>query len=236
MLGRRAAAAFLVIALLATAGCGSKKSNPVQPPPPDTPPNPNTAVNAVLLLEWAVEHRDTTQYRTLFTSDYGFGFVPGDTASTNNFAGSWGYAQERASAAHLFVTGSPGRAPAAHITLTATASASLIDQADPRPGKNPTWHRMVAPGVFAPNVTMTDSSAEQITGSAVFYLVRGDSANLPVDLAAAGVTATSSRWFIEGWSDKTGGVSPQTAIRPARAQAVELPTWGRLKVHYLPPF
>jgi len=216
---------------LGAAGCGSNKK--VVQPPPDTPPNPNTPVNALLLFQWALQHRDTTQYRTLFTDDFVFVFVPGDTAATNHFGGTWTYLEERISTHHLFVDGSLSGAPAASITLP--FSGTLTDEPDLRPGKNPTWHRKIN-ALFLLTVQKTDLSSRQIVGGSTFYLVRGDSASLPADLVAAGVQASASRWFIERWQDVTGGVGPSLALRPtgpARGQATSLPTWGELKVDYL---
>jgi hypothetical protein len=236
-LRRIVAGAVLGLCVTVVAGCGGSKSTAPPPPPGDVPPTPNSPVNAVLLLEWALEHRDTTQYRTLFTANYGFAFVPGDTAATNHYGGPWGYAQERTSAAHLFDGGSPGGAQAS--TIAITTSGTLIDVADPRPGMNPTWHRLVTAPSFSPTIDKVDHTAEQIVGGSTFYLVRGDSATLPADLVAAGVPANSSRWFILAWQDQTGGVSPNLMLlpgsAPARATAVNLPTWGALKVRYLSP-
>ncbi len=216
-------------------GCGGGKKT-TQPPPPDTPPNPNTPVNAMLLMQWAIQHRDTTQYRTLFTSDYVFVFVAGDTASTNHFGGPWGDGEERTSARHLFAEGSVNGAVATSITFP--YSGTLIDEPDLRPGKNATWHRKVT-ALFVLTVQKADHTSEQIVGGSTFFLVRGDSASVPSDLIAAGVQANSGRWFLERWQDETGGVSPVLALHPAaspaRAQAVSLPTWGQMKVKYLAP-
>jgi hypothetical protein len=224
----------IALAIGAT-GCGGGKKS-TQPPPPDTPPNPNTPVNALLLMQWAIQHRDTSQYRTLFTNDYDFVFVAGDTASTNHFAGTWGYAEERTSARHLFVEGSANGAVATSITFP--LSGTPVDEPDLRPGKNPTFHRKIT-ALFVLTVQKADLTSEQIVGGGTFFMVRGDSADVPSDLIAAGVQANSSRWFMEHWVDETGGVGPVLALRPAagpaRPLAVSLPTWGQLKVKYLAP-
>jgi hypothetical protein len=214
------------------AGCGGKKGRPTEPPT-DQPPNPNTPVNAMLLFQWALQHRDTAQYRSLFTADYVFEFMVGDTAATNHFGGTWGYGEERTSARHLLVEGSTGGSPAA--TLTIPFSMTLDDEPDPRPGKNPAWHRVVT-AWFVLTIQKQDTTADQIHGGGNFYLVRGDSASLPTDLAGLG---TSGRWFIERWEDITGGVEPPLALRPggagpARPAPTSLPTWGQIKVRYLP--
>ncbi len=234
---RHFAAALLALWIaiaVAAVGCGGSTKKTTQPPPPDQGPNPNSPVNAVLLLQWAMQHRDTTQYRTLFPTEYAFAFEPGDTAATNPFPGTWGYAQERAYATHLFQTGSSGGAAAASITMQFIGA--LSDEA--APGQNATYHRRVITN-FLLTVQMRDATAQQISSGTTFYLVRGDSASLPPDLIAAGVPGTSGRWFIERWEENYTGVAPNLALRPgdppARSLPTTLPTLGQLKVRYLPP-
>ena len=234
---RRVAAAASLLSVLAVAivvpGCGGGGKKSTQPVPTG-PPNPNSPVNAVLLLQYAIQHRDTSLYKQLFPTQYQFTFQPGDTAALNYFGGNWGYLEERQFATHLFNTGSPGNAYATSITIPFSPSP-LTDAAVV--GQSSTYHRRVDLQMVL-TIQKSDASAEQIVGGSAFFLVRGDSASLPADLIAAGVQATSGRWFIEGWTDQTGGVRPQYALRPgprpARSTATSLPTIGELKVHYLP--
>ncbi len=234
MTPRRLAAAVTLVACFAVAivlpGCGGGSKKTTQPPPPSGPPNPNSPTNAVLLLQYAIQHRDTSLYKQLFPTEYQFTIQAGDTAATNYFAGNWGYLEERIFATHLFDAGSTvGGAHATAITMpfspTTLTDAAVV-------GKNATFHRRVDVQIVL-TVTKSDNSAEQIVGGTTFFLVRGDSASLPADLISAGVQATSGRWFVEGWSALTGGVSPALALRPARSAGVGLPTLGELKVRYL---
>lgn len=225
--------AWIAIALaIAVGGCG-KSSKKTTQPPPSGPPNPNSPVNAVLLLQYAVQHRDTTLYKSLFPTSYAFSFAPGDTAATNAFPGTWGYLEEREFATHLFDTGSSGGAGASSITMP--FSGRLADE--PVPGRNATYHRRVS-ALFVLTIQKLDTSSEQIVGGSTFFLVRGDSVTLPADLVAGGVQANSGRWFVEGWKDETGGVTPsllrRPGVDPARSLPTSLPTLGELKVRYLP--
>lgn len=51
----------------------------------------------------------------------------------------------------------------------------------------------------------TDEEDFAVTGAMRFFLVRGDSALIPEDLAKRGVGADPNRWYIERWEDETVG-------------------------------
>lgn len=210
--------------LLASSGC-SKKSSPTAPPPPGPqPPSPSTPKGALQLLKWAYEHRDTTLYRSLFTTDFGFTFVAGDTANR-----PWSYLDERASAAHLLAGG--GASPAA-ASITLSLSGSLT--ANVIPGLDPTYRMQISPPLNL-TVTISDTSSLHAVGGGTFYFVRGDSALVPADLAGQGVTASASRWFIYRWDDGPYGVVPYASLRrPAEPAGTLLSTWGDFKVRYRP--
>src|SRR5689334_12079198 len=161
---RRLAAAVSLLAFLAVAiavpGCGGGGKKSTQPPPPSGPPNPNSPVNAVLLLQYAIQHRDTSLYKQLFPAEYQFNFQPGDTAALNHFGGNWGYLEERQFANHLFDTGSPGNAHATSITMPVSPSP-LTDAAVV--GQSSTYHRRVDLSLVL-TIQKADTSAEQIVG------------------------------------------------------------------------
>jgi hypothetical protein len=212
--------------LLAASGCGSKKSNPVAPPPPPSPPSPSTPAGALQLLKWAYEHRDTSLYRSLFTTDFGFTFVAGDTANR-----AWTYLDERASAAHLLIGGgSPSPAITVSLKFSGALSAVAIPSLDPT-------YRMQIPAPLNLTMTLQDTTGINTIGNGTFYFVRGDSALVPADLAGQGVTATASRWFLYRWDDGTGGVSPYAALHraPAEPAGTHNETWGDFKVRYRSP-
>ena len=72
-------------------------------------------------------------------------------------------------------------------------------------------------------------SGNRIAGAASFYLVRGDSAQIPPDLQARGLRPDRSRWWIERWEDETLRVPgrPGMATMPGRSI-----TFGELKMLY----
>jgi len=63
-------------------------------------------------------------------------------------------------------------------------------------------------------------------GFANFFMVRGDSALIPADLAARGFRPDSTRWYIERWEDDT------FQEVGARAMPTSTATWGTIKVLY----
>ena len=55
-----------------------------------------------------------------------------------------------------------------------------------------------------------------VNGNTTFYLVRGDSAQIPPDLKARGFVPDATRWYIERYEDKTdtgGGQGNSSALR-----------------------
>jgi hypothetical protein len=81
------------------------------------------------------------------------------------------------------------------------------------------------------DIRTTDGSAIDISGAAVFYLVRGHSAVIPADLGAG---PDSTRWYIRRWEDQT--VQPTApVVQGFRAQPSSSRTWGQIKALYLDP-
>jgi hypothetical protein len=82
-----------------------------------------------------------------------------------------------------------------------------------------------------------------VTGSALFYVVRGDSALIPSEFGTR-FRGDSTRWWIERWEDETAGASSpasaqpvgRAARHPARPNSGFLPpgpaTWGQVKTAY----
>lgn len=76
-----------------------------------------------------------------------------------------------------------------------------------------------------------------MTGAARFFLVRGDSAQIPADLLSRGALPDSTRWYLERHEDETAQTgSVLTAARSPRlaAQPVKSTSWGAVKALYLP--
>jgi hypothetical protein len=52
-------------------------------------------------------------------------------------------------------------------------------------------------------VDIDEGNALEVTGFALFYVVRGDSAAIPPELYSRGFRPDSLRWWIERWEDET---------------------------------
>jgi len=220
MLTVTASLAFLV----AVASCSAHHATA---PAVDSGPAANSPENAVRRLAWAWVHRDPAVDASVLTQDFGFAFAAWDSAG-NAFPGrQWALADESRSMLHLFQGGSP-RPPAAAISLT--IDNLLLALADPRPGHASRWHRTVRTGVDM-KVTVTGPDGTPavypVTGYALFYLVRGDSAVLSRAQAPGG-GRDSTVWYVDRWEDQTLG-SGTTAFH---ADPTEQRPLGSLKALY----
>ena len=218
----------LIASLALACGCGGGGGGGggiTNPPPPDTGPVANSPANVVRLLEWAYEHRDTLRHRELFTSDYVFQCSPTGSAGD----GDLDRTEETIVARHLFVGGGV-EPPASSIELNIDPTPQVLD--DSRPGRNPTWHKEVITNV---DLTVAVGGDDyRIAGRGRFFVVRGDSAQLPADLVARGFTADPGRWYIEEWDDETDIAIPAASARPAGITLTRNATWCQLKFLYLP--
>lgn len=205
-------------------------------------PVPNSPSNCIRLFEWCYNNRAIDEYRELFTDDYTFKFAAGDSAGQNRDRPQ-DRDEELAIAENLFV-GSSDRPPASRIVLD--FDKNLIPFPDTRPGMNGKWHKTIRTTVNL-KVEIGDGSTLEVTGFALFYLVRGDSARIPTDLP--GATNDSTRWWISGWDDET---IPPSGLAQARSVPVtgvaRLPrstrptdltpipaSWGLVKALFGPP-
>jgi hypothetical protein len=176
------------------------------------PPEPNSPENVVRLFEWCWTNRSIDEYRGVFTEDYEFQFAVLDTFGNAYRDRPWRYEDEIISSANIFVGGSPTEPPATRCELT--LDPTLIVTNDPRPGKDPGWHKQINTNVDLR--IKTDDQEYRIIGRARFFLVRGDSATIPPDL---GIPRTPNRWFIERWEDETLPESGLALGPPAVAAA-----------------
>ena len=130
------------------------------------------------------------------------------------FARILGDEYELTTATHMF-TGGLDKPPASNITIQ--IDNPLVAQPDPRPGKDPVWHRSVRTSVSLKITVENNGSPDisSVTGYALFYVVRGDSAVIPPEMVAQGFKPDSTRWWIERWEDETAGASGGPAsVRP----------------------
>jgi hypothetical protein len=211
---------WIALALaLATAGCSDDQSALV---PAVLPPIPDTPVNAVRLVQWCWNYRGVDEYGGLFTDDYRFVFALSDSSGNAYRATPFERADELSTSTAIFV-GDARHAPAGNLKVA--FDQVLETSADDRPGKNPTWHKVVRTHVdlLASIEVGTSAEVDEVHGFARFYLVRGDSAAIPPELVALGFTPDSTRWWIDRWEDET------LPGAPVPGRTTKLRSWGGLK-------
>ena len=211
---------------LALAGCSSQKH--VTAPVVTAPAGPaaTSPQGAVQRLVWALESRDFASYDALLTDDYAFVFATSDSAGNHFPDRSLDRPLEETSMQHLLVGG--GAQPPAS-SITAAIDSPLVSQPDTRPGRNPGWHRSIRTRLTVQFTIDQGGSpdVESVTGYALFYLVRGDSAYF---LPGSGARPDSTRWFVSRWNDEssTYGGLPGVHADPTRSS-----TLGQIKFDYL---
>lgn len=179
-----------------------------------TAPSPTTPAEAIRLFAWCWVNRGVEEYKELFTDDYVFQSASLDSAGNGGRDIITRRQEEIETAENIFI-GSAERPPASKITLN--FDRNLVPFPDTRPGKNSTWHKTIRTSVDL-KVEVGDGSVLEVTGYALFYLTRGDSAAIPAELKARGFKPDSLRWWIDRWEDETLA-SEGAAARPARPGA-----------------
>jgi hypothetical protein len=178
----------------------------------------------VRLFEWAWNRRNTTAIRDAFTGDFEFQFAVLDTFGNAYRDRPWRYEDEYITAERMFGGGSPYEPPATRCELTLDPNLIVVD--DPRPGKDPGWHKLINSNVDLR--IKTDDQEYRIIGRARLFVVRGDSAVAPPrDTGAYPMDA--SRWLIERWEDET---LPEPGVSPSKAQPAVNYAWGSVKAIY----
>jgi hypothetical protein len=172
-----------------------------------------------------MNHRNAHAFDELLTSDYQFAFAATDDSGDPFVGHALGRAEEETCSVHMFETGNATMPPANTITLG--LDPALADLPDPRSGKDPTAHRMVETAVSLSIDAGVYSF--RILGHARFFMVRGDSAAIPSDLAVA---PNAGRWWIERIEDETtagpAGLPPMaTGTLPGHNV-----TWGSIQALY----
>lgn len=225
MMRSAAIRALLAAAVLCLAGCSSEHRVTGPLPLPGPPFTPNSPSNAILVFDWGWDHRDLDALRNVLAGDLLFVFAPGDSAG-NAFPDQRINREEMLEILHhLFVGGGPVP-PATSIHLVLDNGPPLPDS---RPGKDPKWHKEFETSVYL--TIMVGSSTEyRVTGNARFFVVRGDSAAIPADLA---VGPDSTRWYIQQWNDETlngpAGALGSLAVMPLSSSDT---TWGQILALY----
>lgn len=237
---RIAPAGAALAAALVVSGCFNPFSPRIAPErgTSSPPPVPNSASQVVELFAWCWNNRAYQEYTEIFTADFRFQYVDPDSAGSDNRGAFYDRTEELNIALNLFVEGSATSPPARSITLT--IERPLIELPDPRPGKTWPWHKSISTDVLL----RIDTGEQEfvVDGRARFFLVRGDSADIPTTLTR--FSRDSTRWWIERWEDETdsgehvaaGALSTARRPRSARAGGDPIPlSWARFKNAYRSP-
>jgi hypothetical protein len=161
-------------------------------------PVPSSPSQLLRLFAWCWNNRSYNEYTEIFTNDFQFQFGLADSAG-NAYRDHGLYRNEELDTAkHLFIEGTATEPPARLINLVLGGTFPV---ADSRPGKMSPWHKEVKTNVVL--TIETGDQAFQVTGSARFFLVRGDSATIPQDMIDKGFKPNRFRWYIERWEDET---------------------------------
>ena len=221
-------AAALALALTLP-GCTSRStrylSAPFVPPPGGIP---NTPAHAVERLAWSLVNRDPASYVALLTDDYVFQFALNDSAGNPYPGRRLDRTQDGISMLHL-LSGGGSLPPASDIALM--IDNPLVAQPDPRPDRDPRWFRVVRTSL-ACKITLANNGSpdvSSVTGYALFYLVRGDSAFF---LPGHAAMRDSTRWYVSRWEDETAGYA---GVPGLHTDPVPIMTFGLIKGLYLSP-
>ncbi len=157
---------------------------------------PQTSIDNVLYnLKKSYNDMNYLQYTQLFDPAYTYIFAPQDIGGPDNNPPTWGLADEKISAQHLFSKTDPNKD--GYIAV----STNLTFQQGPQiPNDISTWTKVVLSQIF-----LTVTTRQKDTSDPLDYLVQGDQANL-------WFIQDGAYWYIRQWEDKPIGAA--AAARP----------------------
>jgi hypothetical protein len=190
-------AVVLGIAAMLGYGCATKT---VAPPPVDESPAASFPTGAVQRFVWGFNHKDVDVVVGLFTDDFQFITAGTDSAGNPTRNPTGGPGQDRSWFLEALAV---LQDPSSEVSLA--IDRYLIEFPDPRPGKDPRFHKQVGSSVDAKVLLPGSGGGVEVTGNLLFFLTRGDSAAIPAELVALGVKPDSTRWWIDRLEDETFG-------------------------------
>jgi hypothetical protein len=221
---------LLIGALLLAVGCDRNEPAPTEPGPLDGMPAASSPEGLMNAFVWSNQNLSIDGYRTLFTADYRFGFAAFDTSGNPYHGNPWTRDDELAYFQNLVNGVPPDSLPARSLILV---FSGLHVENDTRAGKyDPERRKRVTAHVNLAVETVGDTWFS-VSGLSVFYVVRGDSANIPDDLERR---PDPGVWYIERWEDQGAGIAGAATAHARPAPHRALPgrtyTWGWLKTLY----
>lgn len=190
-MNRAAIALLLSLSLLpALAGCGKDSpAKPVVVVPRDMSP-----AGVVRMYEHGMNSRNPALLDSLFTEDYRFYFAIGDSAGMTE--DSLWLQPDEAVTNYAMLHGTPSVAPLQRVTLDFDRNLTAFP--DTRSGWDPRFHKTIRTTMNF-RAEQGDGSTYEVTGFLLFYLIRGDSAQI---LPGHGAP-DSTRWWIQRLDDET---------------------------------
>lgn len=209
------------------AGCSSGDlAFPIAPPRTE-PPFAASPAEVLRRLEWSTANLDTVGYRRLLTDDFRFVWAALDTSGNAWRTTPWGRPEELRAWGHMVSGGGPGWPRITSLALW--LDRTFVEMPDPRPGHGDIRYRVAIRSQVAFEAIDENSARMNVSGEALFYLVRGDSAAIPAELRALLPRPDSTAWFLERWED--GTFAPGMA-GTARALPSRSATLGWLRALY----
>jgi hypothetical protein len=201
----------------------------------EPPPVPTTPSLVLQLLEWSYKNRAIAEYREIFSDDYRFVFGTLDPYGNAYRSTPWTRDDEVESTTHLFQGGDASQPAATNISIM--LDRNFNETNDPRYGPSAArWHKLIRTSVTL-HIT-TEGGDQNVAGYGNFFLVRGDSAIIPLELRQRGFGPDSNRWYIQRHEDDTyqdntgGGGATANRARPAAVETWVERSWGYLKALY----
>jgi len=221
MRGSVMAFAFALAFVFALGGCSSDDDGQVLAPMGVPAPLANSPQGALRRLEWAYDFRSIEVYRELFTGDYRFVFAALDSNGNAYRARPFTRDDDIESTTNLFNA-------ATDIRLDFDRNLIVVD--DPRPGRDPGWHKSIRTTVSL-MITNQTGDVTTVEGMANFFLVHEDSANVPLEFQERFALDPEITWFIERWEDETDqpGLGPAAVAAP---QPISSTSFGAIKARY----
>ena len=214
----RAALVLVLLSLAVPAGAAREPRS--KPLPPVIPASPASAVRE---LARAYNARSVDGLDALYSGDYRFHFSAGDKAG-EGYLNGFDREHDLESARSLF----DGRR--VQIQRMKITTGRFEESADPEHPDSLLHYRVVVAPAFRFDITANDTlQLESLETTQIFYLVRGDVAQL-----APGQSASAGRWYIRRWMEDLRAVEKALAGTDGRCEAAAqdavLPVAGVLGV------
>jgi hypothetical protein len=201
-----------LVAIAATLGLGAVlavgcATTVVAPPPADQSPAASSAAGAVQRFAWGFNHKDVEVIDELLTDD--FQFITTGIDSAGNPTRGPGESRSWFLVAMAALRDSTS-------SVTFAIDRNLLQFSDTRLGKDPRCHKQVRSSVDVKVFAPASGLSVEVSGHMLFFLTRGDSAAIPLQLLSRGVKPDSTRWWLDRLEDETLAGPGGFATQPSR--------------------